>query len=100
MLAALADPTRRQLMAALAARGPSSASMLAGDLPISRQAVSKHLVVLRQAGLVASSKQGRDVRFAVRTRTLADAASWLAALAADWDSRLADIKRIAEGSAE
>ncbi len=94
----MADPTRRQLLAALAAHGPATASALADGLPISRQAVAKHLAVLRQAGLVVSSKHGRDVRFAVRPDGVSEAAGWLAALAAEWDDRLTAIKRIAEGS--
>jgi DNA-binding transcriptional ArsR family regulator len=96
ILAAMADPIRRQLLASLATSGPATATALAHRLPISRQAVSKHLAVLRRAGLVTSSKHGRDVRFAVRTDTLARTADWLAQLAAEWDTRLAAIKRIAE----
>ena len=99
ILAAMADPTRRQLLATLAATGPATATELAAGLPISRQAIAKHLAVLRSAGLVTSSKDGRDVRFEVRTRPLAQAAGWLAALATEWDARLAAIKRIAEGRA-
>jgi DNA-binding transcriptional ArsR family regulator len=96
VLAAMADPTRRRLLAVLAADGPATASTLADGLPISRQAVAKHLAVLRLAGLVTSAKQGRDVRFAIRTDGLSHAADWLAGLAAEWDDRLAAIKRIAE----
>ncbi len=96
VLAAMADPTRRRLLAVLAADGPATASTLADGLPISRQAVAKHLAVLRRAGLVTSAKHGRDVRFAIRTDGLSHAADWLADLAADWDDRLAAIKRIAE----
>jgi DNA-binding transcriptional ArsR family regulator len=94
----MADATRRQLLTVLAARGPTTATTLADGLPISRQAVAKHLAVLSQAGLVTSSKHGRDVLFAIRTTGVTEAANWLAALAADWDGRLAAIKRIAEGT--
>lgn len=94
----MADPTRRRLLDLLAAGGPATASKLADGLPISRQAVAKHLAVLSRAGMVTSSKHGRDVRFAIRTDGLALTADWLAALAADWDTRLAAIKRIAEGT--
>jgi DNA-binding transcriptional ArsR family regulator len=97
ILAAVADPTRRQLLATLAATGPATATELAAGLPISRQAIAKHLTVLRGAGLVTSSKDGREVRFEVRTRPLAQTAGWLAMLATEWDARLAAIKRIAEG---
>jgi DNA-binding transcriptional ArsR family regulator len=96
ILAAMADPTRRQLLASLATSGPATATALARRLPITRQAVAKHLAVLLRAGLVTSSKHGRDVRFAVRTDALAQTADWLAQLAAEWDTRLAAIKRIAE----
>jgi DNA-binding transcriptional ArsR family regulator len=98
ILAAVADPTRRQLLATLAAKGPATATELAAGVPISRQAIAKHLAVLRGVGLVTSHKDGRDVRFEVRTRPLAQTAGWLAALASDWDTRLAAIKRIAEGN--
>ena len=98
VLAAMADPTRRRLLDVLAADGPATASTLAEGVPISRQAVAKHLAVLRRAGLVSSSKQGRDVRFAIRTGGLSQTADWLAGLAAEWDDRLAAIKQIAEGS--
>jgi len=96
VLAAMADPTRRQILAELAARGPATATELAGGLPITRQAVAKHLGALSQAGLAVSSKHGRDVRFEVRTENLAETAGWLARLAAEWDTRLTAIKRIAE----
>jgi len=98
VLAAMADPTRRQLLDWLAGRGPATATALAADLPISRQAVVKHLAVLRQAGLVDSQRWGREVRFAARPASLAATAGWLAGLAAEWDSRLAAIKRIAESA--
>jgi DNA-binding transcriptional ArsR family regulator len=96
VLAAMADPTRRQLLSILAAGGPATATELAEGLPISRQAVAKHLVVLGAAGLVTSAKLGRDVRFDVHTGALTSTAEWLAALASEWDVRLASIKRIAE----
>jgi DNA-binding transcriptional ArsR family regulator len=96
VLAAMADATRRQLLAVLAADGPATASSLADGLPITRQAVAKHLAVLTRAGLVTSAKHGRDVRFAVDTSGLSLTASWLAGLAAEWNTRLAAIKQIAE----
>jgi DNA-binding transcriptional ArsR family regulator len=96
ILAAMADPTRRQLLETLAASGPATATELAVGLPVSRQAIAKHLTVLRSAGLVVKHKEGRDVRFAVRTQGLTHTAAWLAALATEWDDRLAAIRRIAE----
>jgi DNA-binding transcriptional ArsR family regulator len=96
LLAALADPTRRQLLEMLVSGGPATASTLAAGLPITRQAVVKHLAMLQRAGLVTSSKHGRDVRFDVRTARLTQTADWLTSLAAQWDRRLAAIKQIAE----
>jgi DNA-binding transcriptional ArsR family regulator len=96
VLAALADPTRRRLLDALAARGEATATTLAATLPVSRQAVVKHLAVLGRAGLVRGARRGREVRYAVRPERLDATASWLAGLAAEWDARLAAIKRVAE----
>lgn len=98
VLAALADPTRRQVLDLLATRGQATATTLADGLPISRQAVVKHLAVLDAAGLVDSLKVGREVRYAVRTESLDITARWMAALAADWDQRLDKIKRVAEAA--
>jgi len=98
VLVALADPTRRQLLELLAAQGEATATTLAQRLPVSRQAVVKHLVVLDAAGLVSGSRVGREVRYAVRPAALDATARWMAGLAADWDRRLATIKRIAEAA--
>ena len=98
VLAALADPTRRQLLDLLAARGEATATTLAEQLPVSRQAVVKHLVVLDAAGLVSGNRVGREVRYAVRPAALTGTARWMAGLAADWDRRLANIKRVAEAA--
>lgn len=98
VLAALADPTRRRLLDLLAARGAASATELAGDLPVTRQAVVKHLAVLDTAGLVTGSRQGREVRYEVRPAALDATARWMASLAADWDRRLARIKVVAEAA--
>jgi DNA-binding transcriptional ArsR family regulator len=100
VLAALADPTRRQLLDLLATHGQATATTLAGDLPVSRQAIVKHLTVLDAAGLVDSVKVGREVRYAVRSEALDATARWMASLAAEWDRRLAKIKRLAEAAEE
>ena len=97
--AAVADPTRRRLLDALLARGEATATTLAGDLPVTRQAVAKHLSVLERAGLVDSRRVGREVRYAVRPERLDAASAWLAQVAAEWDERLGAIKRLAEASA-
>ena len=96
VLAALADPTRRQVLEALAARPAASASALARELPISRQMVLKHLGVLQDSGLVSSVRAGREVLFRVQSGPLAATAEWLSSLAAQWDARLADLKARAE----
>ncbi|MFE9837714.1 ArsR/SmtB family transcription factor [Streptomyces sp. NPDC005551] len=98
VLAALADPTRRQLLDLLAARGEATATTLAERLPVSRQAVVKHLAVLDTAGLVSGGRVGREVRYAVRPAALDATARWMAALADDWDRRLANIRRVAEAA--
>jgi DNA-binding transcriptional ArsR family regulator len=96
VLAALADPTRRRVLAILGARGEASASALAEHLPVSRQAIVQHLAMLERAGLVEGRRSGREVRYAVRPDQLDRTARWMADLAAEWDTRLAAIKRIAE----
>ncbi|MER5727206.1 metalloregulator ArsR/SmtB family transcription factor [Streptomyces sp. NPDC002138] len=98
VLVALADPTRRKLLDLLAARGEVTATTLAEGLPVSRQAVVKHLAVLDAAGLVRGNRVGREVRYAVRPAALDATARWMATLAADWDRRLAAVKRIAEAA--
>jgi DNA-binding transcriptional ArsR family regulator len=96
VLGALADPTRRQVLEVLAAYPAASASMLSRQLPISRQMVLKHLGVLQGSGLVRSAKAGREVLFQVQSAPLSETADWLSSLAAQWDSRLADLKSRAE----
>ena len=96
VFAALADPTRWRVLTLLAERGDGTATTLAGELPVSRPAVIKHLAVLDRAGLVESRRRGREVRFTVRPDRLDAAARDLADLAAAWDARLAAVKRMAE----
>jgi ArsR family transcriptional regulator, cadmium/lead-responsive transcriptional repressor len=95
---AIADPSRRQVLDLLVSHGEVSASWLAGQVPFSRQAVSKHLVVLERSGLISRRKQGREVLYQVETRRLDQAARAMAELAAQWDRRLAAIKRLAEAA--
>jgi DNA-binding transcriptional ArsR family regulator len=98
VFAALADPSRRLVLERLAAAGEGTATTLAGELPISRQAVVKHLAQLDRARLVASRRQGREMRYSIRPDRLAAAAERLEAIAASWDSTLAILKQIAEDS--
>ncbi len=93
---AIGDPSRRQVLDLLVSHGEVSASWLAGQVPFSRQAVSKHLVVLERSGLIRRRKQGREVLYQVQAARLDQAARAMADLAAQWDQRLAAIKRLAE----
>ena len=94
---ALADATRRAVLRDVAARGPRTATELAAELPISRQAVAKHLAVLREAGLVAHERAGREARFTATLAPLAEAEGWLQATGAAWDDRLERLGRRARG---
>ncbi|WP_026874163.1 ArsR/SmtB family transcription factor [Jiangella gansuensis] len=96
VLSALAEPTRRQLLDLLADRGEASASTLAQAVPVTRQAIVKHLTVLDGAGLVTGRRVGREVLYRARPERLEEAAQRMSALAAAWETRLAAIKRIAE----
>jgi ArsR family transcriptional regulator, cadmium/lead-responsive transcriptional repressor len=93
---AVADPTRRRMLDVLLDRGEATATILAGELPVTRQAVAKHLAVLDRAGLVEGTRRGREVRYAIRPQRLDAATRSMAQVASDWDARLAAIKRIAE----
>jgi DNA-binding transcriptional ArsR family regulator len=90
---ALADPTRRTILAALAAQGPATATDLAGRLPVTRQAIAKHLALLAEAGLVtAEPGERRRVRYRLRSGPMQVAQQFLAALARDWDGPLDALK--------
>src|SRR5881227_4181256 len=93
-----ADTSRRRVLELILARGESTPTSLAAELPFTRQAVAKHLVVLDRAGLVESSRHGREVRYSVRPEHLDRAARAMAKVAARWDARLDTIKRMAESS--
>ena len=95
---AIGDPSRRRVLDLLVSNGEVSASWLAGHVPFSRQAVSKHLVVLEAAGLVSRRKTGREVLYQVEPDRLDQAARAMADLAAQWDRRLGTIKRLAEAA--
>jgi DNA-binding transcriptional ArsR family regulator len=95
---AIADPSRRRVLDLVVNNGEVSASWLAGRVPFSRQAVSKHLVVLERAGLISRRKQGREVLYQVQAPRLDEATRVMAELAAQWDRRLGAIKRLAEAA--
>ncbi len=85
---ALADATRRSVLRAVAEDGPLTATELAGRLPVTRQAVAKHLGTLEAAGLVSSEREGRDVRFRFDPAPLDDAVAWITAVGQRWERRL------------
>jgi DNA-binding transcriptional ArsR family regulator len=89
VLAALADPTRRDVLTAVASRsGTATATELAAELPVTRQAIAKHLAVLADAGLVTSVRHGREARYAVIAGSLRPAADWIAHTEASWGRRV------------
>jgi DNA-binding transcriptional ArsR family regulator len=90
---ALSDPTRRALLRDIADRPEATATDLAASLPISRQAVVKHLTALADAGLVERERSGREVRYRVTPQPLTEAVSWMADVGGQWDRRLAALKR-------
>jgi DNA-binding transcriptional ArsR family regulator len=93
VFAALADPSRRAILAALAAGGPVTATDLAARLPITRQAIAKHLALLTEVGLVtAEPGERRRVRYRLRSAPMRVAQQFLAALARDWDGPLSALK--------
>ena len=95
---AIGDPSRRRVLDLLVSNGAVSASWLAGRVPFSRQAVSKHLVVLERTGLVSRRKHGKEVLYQVEADRLDQATRAMAELAAEWDRRLNAIKRLAEAA--
>jgi DNA-binding transcriptional ArsR family regulator len=97
VFAALADPTRRQVVALLAERPTVTASALAEQLPISRQAIAKHLGALADAGLVEAAREGRETRYRLTPAPLSAAREWMAAREAQWDARLARLARQVDG---
>jgi DNA-binding transcriptional ArsR family regulator len=100
VLAALADPMRRRILHGLSASGSGTATLLAQDLPVSRQAVVKHLNVLHDAGLVVARKAGREVRYSLAPAPLETTARWMSELASEWDRPLQAVKRLAESAAD
>ena len=93
---AVGDPTRRRMLDLLLTEGIGTATSLSDHLPVTRQAVTKHLMVLDRVGLVHGTAAGREKQFRVDERQLARAVAQLADVGATWDRRLRRIKRIAE----
>lgn len=93
---AIGDPTRRRMLDLLLVEGGGTATTLGRQLPVTRQAVAKHLAVLDRAGLVRATSAGREKRYRVDDAQLARAVAQLSSVGAAWDARLRRIKRIAE----
>lgn len=95
IFAALADPTRRAVLRSIAAGDATTATELAARLPVSRQAVAKHLALLQRARLVDSQRDGRETRFEATPAALDDAIAWMTTVGAQWDARLAALAKAA-----
>ena len=96
IFAALADPTRRDLLVRLAQSSPKTATQLAEDFPITRQGVLKHLNILEEAGLVAIQQVGREKRYTLTPEPLEDVGAWIRQLEQLWDERLLRLKTMIE----
>jgi ArsR family transcriptional regulator, cadmium/lead-responsive transcriptional repressor len=96
LFGALADPTRREVLRSLAEQPGLTASRLAGELPMTRQAVSKHLSALSGAGLVTARREGRETRYTLTPAPLAEAIDWMTSVGAEWDERLERLRRSAQ----
>jgi DNA-binding transcriptional ArsR family regulator len=90
---ALADPTRREVIRRLSQDGPVTVSDLARRLPVTRQAVAKHLAALDEAGLISAEQEGRRKRYHLTPGPLAEAMGWMAEVGAEWDARLDALHR-------
>jgi DNA-binding transcriptional ArsR family regulator len=96
VFAALADPTRRRVVQRLAA-APATPTELAEGLPVSRQAVAKHLAALASAGLVQAERDGRRVRYALDPVPMTEALAWMASVGGAWDERLRRLRALVDG---
>jgi DNA-binding transcriptional ArsR family regulator len=97
VFAALADPHRRFVVETLARSGSSTPTELAAALPVSRQAVAKHLAALEAAGLVDRTRSGRESRYRLTPEPLDDAVSWIDRVGGEWDARLEALRRHLDG---
>ena len=96
VFAALGDPGRRSLVEAVAGRGSATATELAADLPVTRQAVAKQLALLADAGLLRATRTGRETRYELSPGPLDGAVAWMVEVGARWDERLAALGRSLE----
>lgn len=93
---AIGDPTRRQMLDLLLSRSAGTATSLSEQLPVTRQAVAKHLTVLDRVGLVHAAQSGRERRYEIDAAQFARAVDQLNTVGSEWDARLRRIKQIAE----
>jgi DNA-binding transcriptional ArsR family regulator len=98
VFSALSDPTRRAVIRCLSTGGPATLGTLAGELPVTRQAVAKHLALLEDAGLVTTSADGRRRTYRLTPGPLTEAMGWMVDVGGDWDERLGALKRHVERS--
>ena len=94
VFAALADPTRRRVLRLVAERGPTSATLLEHELPVTRQAIVKHLAVLHRAGLVSGQRAGQEVRYELVPGPLDEVSDWIGEIGTRWDQRLARLRQL------
>ena len=94
---AIGDPTRRRMLDLLLVDGGGTATSLGQQLPVTRQAVAKHLAALQKAGLVEPRREGRETRYTLTPAPLVDAMDWMAEVGAEWDTRLARLMERARG---
>jgi DNA-binding transcriptional ArsR family regulator len=100
VFAALADPTRRAVVRELSRQETVTASALTAQLPMTRQAIAKHLATLSGAGLVAAERAGRETRYRLTPDPLEEAMAWMAEVGGQWDRRLEKLRRHVGGAAE
>ncbi|MGZ8631065.1 MAG: ArsR/SmtB family transcription factor [Actinomycetota bacterium] len=96
VFSALSDPTRRAVIRCLSDDGPTTLARLADELPVTRQAVSKHLAALEHAGLVSATVAGRSRTYRLTPGPLTEAMGWMVEVGAEWDSRLDALRRYVE----
>jgi DNA-binding transcriptional ArsR family regulator len=96
VFSALSDPTRRAVIRCLSEGGPATLGSLADELPVTRQAVAKHLAQLEDAGLVSASADGRRRTYRLTPGPLSEAMGWMVDVGGDWDERLGALKRHVE----
>jgi DNA-binding transcriptional ArsR family regulator len=99
VFAALSDRTRRDVLELIGDQGEASATQLARSLPVSRQAINKHLASLAAAGLVADRRAGREVLYRLTPAPMSEAMGWMATVGGEWDARLGALRRYLAGGA-